>query len=149
VGEVGDMRMGDARVGGTTRQELANTACKDVRAAWADDKSPSTRTAGESLRHPYRKLHDADRRCRIHVAIIVALLAAGIALVEILLRGTGGGQAGATYGRAAIAASRPLTTGKSRYRVHACRMTGASKQPRHSLFTRNLLVEPDAASPTA
>jgi hypothetical protein len=89
------------------------------------------------------------KHCRIHVALIVALLAAGIALAGFLLQRVAGEQAGATYGRHAIAARRPLTTAKSHYRTQACHVTSASQQSRHSLFKGNLSVEPDTASPTA
>jgi hypothetical protein len=73
-----------------------------VRAAPPGDRPPSVGAGGESLPLPLRELRYADRHCRFHVAIIVVLLVAGVALVAVLLRGPAGG----IYGGPAIAAGR-------------------------------------------
>jgi hypothetical protein len=95
------MNIGDARVGGTTRQQLANTACKD-----SGRHGPSSRPK----------------------------------LASRPAQPTAGPPSPRDTPRPPAS---PIPRG------HACHVTSASKHPRHSLFTGNLLVEPDAALPTA
>jgi hypothetical protein len=97
---------GSRWVGNGSDHQRALPDAVAVRAAPPDDRPPSVGADGESLPLPLRELRYADRHCRFHVAIIVVLLVAGIALVAVLLRGPAGGQAGWIYDGPAIAAGR-------------------------------------------